>query len=654
MWFTSYFSLFLATGWFLLAVSGGLLTAYDAEAVNPEENSLSDTPKGLLIDLNNTSGENIVGGTSISIKDSPWQVAILRFGLLYCGGVLLTPNIVLTAQHCISAIAEGYLSLEVVAGVTNLDDFSEHRQQVGVQDAVQYPSYLSFELGKDLSLLSLRYPIRLDGIRTSSISRMTEKQERSGLLKPTALKNRVNPALWATTATVTGWGETLAEETTILQAVNVPIISNKDASMLYQQIITRDQLSAGAGGRDACFGDSGGPLTVPGDKPEQRLLVGLVSWGRGCALARYPGLYTRIPSFNSWINHMSPFASSPASFVALPIVSRYVVQAKIKTGRWVRKTINVPRGLRKLEIMIDGARSGDVDLYISAGEGNPVTKKLYSCASTQIGSSEGCLISFPISGIWNIGVLSFSQTLLPSISVNFYVINVQQVAFQTTGVLRNDERKNTLPFNVHPGTMFTANMTLAAGKADMFVYTQNLFRTKLTRTRCVERGILLVTNNKRTVTCNLLVPPSVTKAWVSIKGRSVGVASYKLKVDAVTFQPFEPYVQSEALNQILQDNKVRDFGPYHVQPGTELAISFRVMQGFAFLVLQFDHFFETNDTSKASTFNIPNSYCSLKGDGSSSLCSLIVPEGRENAFIRVYPNSDNPVFNLVVTYIKRT
>merc|ERR1711937_399572 len=63
------------------------------------------------------------------------------------------------------------------------------------------------------------------------------------------------------------------------------------------------------GGEDACQGDSGGPLY---DKNADTL-VGVTSWGIGCALEDYPGVYSRISDqWESWIkpticdNHSSP------------------------------------------------------------------------------------------------------------------------------------------------------------------------------------------------------------------------------------------------------------------------------------------------------------------------------------------------------------
>ena len=70
-----------------------------------------------------------------------------------------------------------------------------------------------------------------------------------------------------------------------------------------------------SGGVDTCFGDSGGPLEAPLQGGGYRL-VGITGWGKGCAEAGFPGVYTRVagPTMRSLISSdLSSLGVSPAS-----------------------------------------------------------------------------------------------------------------------------------------------------------------------------------------------------------------------------------------------------------------------------------------------------------------------------------------------------
>uniref|UniRef100_A0A8C5ABV4 Peptidase S1 domain-containing protein n=1 Tax=Gadus morhua TaxID=8049 RepID=A0A8C5ABV4_GADMO len=102
---------------------------------------------------------------------------------------------------------------------------------------------------------------------------------------------------------VTGWGTTSPspESADILQEVDLPIVGNRECDCSYGRI-TNNMICAGlsAGGKDSCQGDSGGPLVVK--QGPQWVQSGVVSFGQGCALPKFPGVYARVSEYQAWIN----------------------------------------------------------------------------------------------------------------------------------------------------------------------------------------------------------------------------------------------------------------------------------------------------------------------------------------------------------------
>nr|CAD7460456.1 unnamed protein product [Timema tahoe] len=84
---------------------------------------------------------------------------------------------------------------------------------------------------------------------------------------------------------------------TSLQQVEIYIFDHQVCNQAYSGRITNTMICAGvtAGGKDACQGDSGGPL-VWGNQ-----LVGITSWGSGCAQRGFPGVWANVASLREWV-----------------------------------------------------------------------------------------------------------------------------------------------------------------------------------------------------------------------------------------------------------------------------------------------------------------------------------------------------------------
>ena len=86
---------------------------------------------------------------------------------------------------------------------------------------------------------------------------------------------------------VGGWGSTGNGQSNTLQSVDVNIYSTEYCHNMSNYGDTFDpevEFCAGKieGGKDSCYGDSGGPLICINDQNEP-VLYGVVSWGIGCA-----------------------------------------------------------------------------------------------------------------------------------------------------------------------------------------------------------------------------------------------------------------------------------------------------------------------------------------------------------------------------------
>ena len=118
-----------------------------------------------------------------------------------------------------------------------------------------------------------------------------------------------------TTATVIGWGDTQANPRfpSELHHVDVPIVSDAQCGRAYGgDFVAGVQLCAGDyqnGGIDSCQGDSGGPMVVNNGGTYTQ--VGIVSWGNGCALARNPGVYSRVSALRSWVDGVVSGGGTP-------------------------------------------------------------------------------------------------------------------------------------------------------------------------------------------------------------------------------------------------------------------------------------------------------------------------------------------------------
>uniref|UniRef100_A0A8D2KXN5 trypsin n=1 Tax=Varanus komodoensis TaxID=61221 RepID=A0A8D2KXN5_VARKO len=218
--------------------------------------------------------DKIVGGYDCLRYSVPYQVS-LNSGYHFCGGSLISDQWVVSAAHCYKS------RMQLVIGEYNLAVLEGDEQFINSAKVIRHEGYSSWTLDNDIMLIKLAKPV-------------TPAKNAVPINLP---RHCVAPR---TMCLISGWGNTLSDGVNypdILQCLDAPVLTDAECENAYPGQITSSMMCVGylEGGKDSCQGDSGGPVVCNGE------LQGVVSWGIGCALPGYPGVYTKVCNYVKWI-----------------------------------------------------------------------------------------------------------------------------------------------------------------------------------------------------------------------------------------------------------------------------------------------------------------------------------------------------------------
>ncbi|XP_037294455.1 trypsin 5G1-like, partial [Manduca sexta] len=226
----------------------------------------------------NYGDDKIVGGIEVDINLYPYHAA---YGS-NCGGAIIDKLWVVTAGHCGK---KPYIRV----GSKYLNQGKKVMVKKGHVHPLWSVKNKEHPFDYDFQLLELAEPLKFDDN-----------------VQPIKVAH-IEDMVIGKVITVTGWGNT--EEngpySNVLRAVRVPIISKQHCQNVpfpyFRGSLTPRMFCAGysEGKKDACQGDSGGPA-VAYDR-----LLGMVSFGYGCATPGSYGVYSKVAKVRSWIQEVT-------------------------------------------------------------------------------------------------------------------------------------------------------------------------------------------------------------------------------------------------------------------------------------------------------------------------------------------------------------
>lgn len=247
----------------------------------------------------NSSSSYIVGGEALDISDNKHQWVSTLFShtknqnylLPLCGGTLFGNHHIVTAAHC---TVRPDTIIKVLIGCIDIRNCS-HANLRGVSHIIRHPLFNASTYTADIAVLHLTNDAHMYGL---DIAQDT--------IRDVGDNDYVTAFGWGNTEETSIWRPMIPF--TILRSVDMNVVSNEVCNDAFEDTVgirpvKPDSLCAGQeeGGKDACQGDSGGPLVSYDTDTHAPHLVGVVSWGIGCARPHYYGVYTRVAYYKDWL-----------------------------------------------------------------------------------------------------------------------------------------------------------------------------------------------------------------------------------------------------------------------------------------------------------------------------------------------------------------